>query len=138
MVALAMSMYKSKYCKEPYLSKMKKAIEEIRLKGRPSSVVCNEMEIPARTMRRYIQNSKNPENKLFYIEEKEEPEPGVMSWKPESCVPMFTIADFQKSQQNLPSKPLSTLNIEEYHSKSSVINPHCINLDNMWQEIWEV
>lgn len=116
---------------------MKKAIKEIRHKGRPSSVVCKELEIPARTMRRYIRMSKHPEHKLFYLEEKQE-EAAVMSWKPKTCVPMFTLADFEKSQQNLPSKPISTLNIEEYQSKSNVINPHITNLDEMWQEIWEV
>lgn len=137
-------MYKSKYCKEPALSNMKKAIKEMRHEGRSSSVVCKEFEIPARTMRRYIRISKDPKNKLFYLEEKQE-EAAVRSWKPTSSVPMFTLDDFQKYHQNMPPKPLSTLNIHQGVSATnneepqfSFIIPHFTNLDSLWQDLDDI
>lgn len=99
------------------LTHMRNALRCIRVEKMSTTAVCKSFCIPTRTLRRYVNFSKNPEDKLFYMDieedkEKEEERGGAeneeynseeeeeeeqqeedvpISWKPKTAVPMFTM-----------------------------------------------
>ena len=92
---------KTKWCIEPFLSKMRSALYRIRIKGHKIFEVSKQTQIPPRTLRRYNKLSKNPENELFFIQEPDDDDP-IVSWKPESSVPMFSLPLSEATQLKPP------------------------------------
>jgi len=92
---------KTKWNVEPHLSQMRSALHKVRVHRLTTTEVSRETGIPARTLRRYVNFSKNPADKLFYIEEPVECNQDsddcddsyeeVVSWKPTTTVPMFKL-----------------------------------------------
>ena len=76
---------------------------QIRKGQSTTTEAATELNIPHRTLRRYVQRSKNKDDYLFYIPNLVGHKPITekpvldgcedaafpMSWKPQSCVPMF-------------------------------------------------
>lgn len=56
----------SKYCLQPYKNQMMMAIKEIRYYNKSFTEVSEKYDIPNRTLRRYVRNSKIIKN-LFYL-----------------------------------------------------------------------
>lgn len=96
------------------LTHMRKALSCIRMQKMSTTDVSKSFGIPTRTLRRYVNFSKDPEDKLFYMEveeddeeeeeqeedhdkcaneqiDSEEDEDTPASWTPQTTVPMFTI-----------------------------------------------
>ena len=96
------------------LTHMRKALSCIRVQKMSTTDVSKSFGIPTRTLRRYVNFSKDPEDKLFYMEveeddeeeeeqeedndkcaneeiDSEEDEDTPASWTPQTTVPMFTI-----------------------------------------------
>jgi len=71
---------------------MRTALERVRFDKESTTTVSQSSGIPTRTLRRYVNYSKNP-NSLFYLEEPEEEysDDEIVSWKPQTAVPMFKI-----------------------------------------------
>merc|ERR1712164_57067 len=73
--------------------------------------------IPTRTLRRYVNYSKNS-NSIFYIEEPEEEfdsDDDIVSWRPQTAVPMFKIlrngdadAVFDDADPTFPTNDVGT------------------------------
>ena len=99
---------KTKWNVEPMLSQMRNALSCIRIEKMSTTVVSRSFGIPTRTLRRYVQFSKDPGDKLFYMEVEEENDEEhsedeneeidsededcvPVSWKPQTTVPMFTL-----------------------------------------------
>ena len=95
---------KYKWRIEPLLSKMRKAIFEVRCNKKSSTYISRLYNIPARTLRRYVRFSKNINNELFFIKIKNEKKikkkikkikkNHFISWKPKTAVPMFPIITY--------------------------------------------
>jgi len=71
---------------------MRTALNSVRLDKISTTKVSSSSGIPTRTLRRYVNYSKNP-NSIFFIEEPEEESDDEDSivWKPQTAVPMFKI-----------------------------------------------
>lgn len=72
---------------------MRTALQRVRLDDVSTTKVSMSSGIPTRTLRRYVNYSKNP-NSIFYIEEPEEEfnnDDEIVSWRPQTAVPMFKI-----------------------------------------------
>lgn len=100
---------KTKWNVEPLLTRMRTALRRIRIDKVSTTEISKSLGIPTRTLRRYVNFSKDPGDKLFYVEveeEEQEDEPNQndsedegddsaeespISWKPRTAVPMFTI-----------------------------------------------
>jgi len=105
---------KTKWNVEPMLTHMRKALSCIRVQKMSTTDVSKSFGIPTRTLRRYVNFSKDPEDKLFYMEveeddeeeeeqeedhdkyaneqsDSEEENDTPISWAPQTTVPMFTI-----------------------------------------------
>ena len=71
---------------------MRTALQRVRVGGESAVVVSEDHGIPTRTLRRYVNYSRDPANRLFYIEcvsSSDKPR----SWKPNTTVPMFCIEE---------------------------------------------
>lgn len=86
---------KTKYCKEPLLSKMKEAIYQINHEGKTITSVSVTSGIPKRSLRRYVKRSKDPNCALFFDAEYSTKQTTKPVWKPESTVPVFSFDDDQ-------------------------------------------
>jgi len=118
---------KTKWNVEPMLGHMRNALSCIRLEKMSTTEVSRSFDIPTRTLRRYVNFSKNPADKLFYMEieeEKKEEEEDQkehdddeakneevdyegeddvpISWKPQTTVPMFSLYSDDKSTAGTP------------------------------------
>lgn len=89
---------KTKWSVEPFLSQMREALWKVRVDKVSTTDVSRDMGIPTRTLRRYVNFSKNPADNLFFIEVQEEEDDKddedncpVISWRPRTAVPMFRI-----------------------------------------------
>jgi len=72
---------------------MRTALQSVRLDNVSTTKVSKSSGIPTRTLRRYVNYSKNS-NSIFYIEEPEEEfdsDDDTVSWRPQTAVPMFKI-----------------------------------------------
>jgi len=69
---------------------MRTALQRVRLDKVSTTKISLSSGIPTRTLRRYVNFSKNPDS-IFYIEEPEEEEQDDdrIVWKPQTAVPMF-------------------------------------------------
>jgi len=119
---------KTKWNVEPMLSKMRNALRCIRIEKISTTMVSRSFGIPTRTLRRYVNFSKDPEDKLFFMkvaEEKEENDEEQsqvenqevdsedeefvpVSWKPQTTVPMFALYTDDAESTN-DAKPATTL-----------------------------
>lgn len=74
---------------------MRTALQRVRLDNVSTTKVSMSSGIPTRTLRRYVNYSKDS-NSIFYIEEPEEEfdsDDDIVSWRPQTAVPMFKILD---------------------------------------------
>merc|ERR1712100_704333 len=55
-----MGRRRTKWCKEPHFSRMMKAVIAVRFRKESSTIIAAQTNIPARTIRRYVQISKDP------------------------------------------------------------------------------
>jgi len=141
---------KTKWNVEPHLSQMRSALFKVRVHRLTTTEVSRETGIPARTLRRYVNFSKDPKDKLFFIEEQVEDADDdssddsdyeeVRSWKPTTTVPMFQLPVFSsdhsavaknvvETHQPIPFKPIqnSTFNIPINDENSVVPDNDIIN-----------
>ena len=110
------------------LSKMRNALRCIRIEKISTTMVSRSFGIPTRTLRRYVNFSKDPEDKLFFMQVAEEKEENdeehsqvenqevdsedeefvPVSWKPQTTVPMFALyTDDAKSMNDAKSTTTS-------------------------------
>lgn len=89
---------KTKWNVEPHLGKMRAALRRVRVDRDTTTEVSRDTGIPTRTLRRYVNLSKDPEDGLFYIDmpadnesqndsESDVEEPTVV-WRPRTSVPI--------------------------------------------------
>lgn len=72
---------------------MRTALQRVRLDNVSTTKVSVSSGIPTRTLRRYVNYSKDP-NSIFFIEEPEQEfdnDDEIVSWRPGTAVPMFKI-----------------------------------------------
>jgi len=119
---------KTKWNVEPMLSKMRDALRCIRIEKMSTTMVSRSFDIPTRTLRRYVHFSKDPGDKLFFMQVAEEKEENdeednqvenqefdsedeeyvvPVSWKPQTTVPMFTLYTDDTKFTN-DAKPMAT------------------------------
>jgi len=123
---------KTKWNAEPYFSQMNAALQLVRLDKVSTTAVSESTGIPTRTLRRYVNYSKNP-NSLFFIEEPEEEEcdDAIVSWKPQTTVPMFKLLDAVNVDARVPGGDSDLTSDDVGTSPSS----SCNDVNNLTAEI---
>ena len=111
---------------------MSAALQLVRLDKVSTTAVSESTGIPTRTLRRYVNYSKNP-NSLFFIEEPEEEEcdDAIVSWKPQTTVPMFKLLDAVNVDARVPGGGGDLTSDDVGTSSSS----SCNDVNNLTAEI---
>ena len=111
---------------------MNAALQLVRLDKVSTTAVSESTGIPTRTLRRYVNYSKNP-NSLFFIEEPEEEEcdDAIVSWKPQTTVPMFKLLDAVNVDARVPGGGGDLISDDVGTSSSS----SCNDVNNLTAEI---
>ena len=141
------------------LNHMRKALSCIRMQKMSTTDVSKSFGIPTRTLRRYVNFSKDPEDKLFYMEveeddeeeeeqeedndkcaneeiDSEEDEDTSASWTPQTTVPMFTIYTGDVPAAALQTQPETSSTSDLFDAVCSTTSDlfDCVEFDSLFQD----
>jgi len=99
---------------------MRAALQRVRLDKESTTNISKSSGIPTRTLRRYVNYSKDPTS-IFYIEEEaeEECDDDVIVWKPQTAVPMFKIFGEADAVDAIVSDAVPTVDVVDTTPRGS-------------------